>query len=81
MNLLNLNNGVLNRPCLLLADFKRYRLMSHFVGYSVNFFIVFAKQFGNSTSLSVTIAQKFLLSMAQGRSSIAIEGLIDSATF
>ena len=81
MHLLNLYNGMLNRPCLLLANFKRYRLLSHFVGYSVNFFIVFAKQFGNSTSLSVTIAQKFLLSVAHSRSSIAVEGLIDSAAF
>ena len=81
MHLLNLYNGVLNRPCLLLANFKRYRLLSDLVGSSVNFFIVFAKQFGNSTSLSVTVAQELLLRMAHSRSSIAVKGMIDSVAF
>ena len=81
VHLLNLNDGVLDRPCLLRANFKGHRGLSHLVGHSVYFFIVFAKQFGNATSLRVAVAQESLLSVPHGRCSIAVEGLVYSAAF
>ena len=81
MHLLNLNNSMLYRPCLLLANLKRHRLLSDLCSRSLNLIIILAEQFCNPTSLSVTIAQEFFLRIIHDRGSMPVESSINSAAF